>query len=90
MGLFDPKYAKRHQDEIGNSSFLKKVIRKQNDPIGAFNKRGRREDSVSSEESKEDNEKIKAQQPAAEATTQIGQVEAINQENKPDEAMDEF
>ena len=90
MGLFDPKYAKRHQDEIGNSSFLKKVIRKQNDPIGAFNKRGRREDSVSSEESKEDNEKIKAQQPAAEPTTQIGQVEAINQENKPDEAMDEF
>ena len=88
MGLFDPKYAKRHQDEIGNSSFLKKVIRKQNEPVGAFNKRGRREDSVSSEESKEDNEKIKAKQPA-EATTTT-QIEAVNSENKPDEAMDEF
>lgn len=88
MGLFDPKYAKRHQDDIGNSSFLKKVIRKQNEPVGAFNKRGRREDSVSSEESKEDNEKIKAKQPA-EATTTT-QIEAVNSENKPDEAMDEF
>jgi hypothetical protein len=88
MGLFDPKYAKHHQDDIGNSSFLKKVIRKQNEPVGAFNKRGRREDSVSSEESKEDNEKIKAKQPA-EATTST-QNEAVNSENKPDEAMDEF
>jgi len=85
MGLFDPRYAKRHQDEIGNSSFLKKVIRKQNEPVGAFNKRGRREDSVSSEESKEDQEKIKAA-----GEIQIEHIEAVNQENKPDEAMDLF
>jgi hypothetical protein len=85
MGLFDPRYAKRHQDDIGNSSFLKKVIRKQNEPVGAFNKRGRREDSVSSEESKEDQEKIKAA-----GEIQIEHIEAVNQENKPDEAMDLF
>jgi hypothetical protein len=85
MGLFDPRYAKRHQDEIGNSSFLKKVIRKQNEPVGAFNKRGRREDSVSSEESKEDQEKIKAA-----GDIQIEKIEAVNQENKPDEPMDLF
>jgi hypothetical protein len=85
MGLFDPRYAKRHQDEIGNSSFLKKVIRKQNEPVGAFNKRGRREDSVSSEESKEDQEKIKAA-----GEIQIEKIEAVNQENKPDEPMDLF
>ena len=69
----------------GNSSFLKKVIRKQNEPVGAFNKRGRREDSVSSEESKEDQEKIKAA-----GEIQIEHIEAVNQENKPDEAMDLF
>ena len=85
MGLFDPRYAKRHQDDIGNSSFLKKVIRKQNEPVGAFNKRGRREDSVSSEESKEDQEKIKAA-----GDIQIEKIEAVNQENKPDEPMDLF
>ena len=85
MGLFDPRYAKRHQDDIGNSSFLKKVIRKQNEPVGAFNKRGRREDSVSSEESKEDQEKIKAA-----GEIQIEKIEAVNQENKPDEPMDLF
>ena len=88
MGLFDPKYAKRHQDEIGNSSFLKKVIKRQHEPVGAFNKRGRREDSVSSEESKEDNEKIIAKQPSEVTTTT--QIEAVNAENKPDEAMEEF
>ena len=58
MGLFDPRYAKKGQDEIGNSNFLKKVIKKQNNPLGIFNKRGRREDSMSSEESKENTEKI--------------------------------
>jgi hypothetical protein len=36
-------------DEIGNSNFLKKVIKKSSIP-GAFNKRARREDSVSSSE----------------------------------------
>jgi hypothetical protein len=34
-------------DEIGNSNFLKKVIKKST-VVGAFNKRARREDSVSS------------------------------------------
>jgi len=74
MGLFDPRYAKRGQDEIGNSNFLKKVIKKQNNPLGIFNKRGRREDSMSSEESKENTDKIEPKSaPVVEAP-----IEAVN------------
>ena len=54
MGLYNPSYRKgtdQDGDEIGNSSFLRKVIKKQTVP-GTFNKRGRREDSVSSSEAK--------------------------------------
>lgn len=61
-GLFNPNYHKRGEDAIGNSNFLKKAIRKQERPVGVFNKRNRREDSASSseeEEAAEDAEKIK-------------------------------
>lgn len=57
LGKFDPHYhtkkfghVERDGDEIGNSSFLKKVIRKQTNPVGAYNKRAKREDSESEEE----------------------------------------
>ena len=51
MGIYNPQYKKGGaSDDIGNSSFLKKVIKKQS-VAGTFNKRGRREDSVSSSSS---------------------------------------
>jgi len=50
-------YKRQPADEIGNSSFLKKVIKKQS-VAGTFNKRGRREDSVSSEDGTEAAEEV--------------------------------
>ena len=60
MGIYNPQYRKggAGSDDIGNSSFLKKVIKKQS-VAGTFNKRGRREDSVSSSGDEAAEEEVK-------------------------------
>ncbi len=48
------------EDKIGNSSFLKRVIKKQErDVVGAFNKRQRREDSAEPDQVVEGHEESK-------------------------------
>lgn len=57
LGIYNPNHHKNPRDgddQIGNSSFLKKVIKKVERPLpGAFNKRNRREDSESDGDEKE-------------------------------------